>query len=130
MLWVFETFLHVRHRSLVALARRSRCRALWANVDSDSYEQLVHAIHFAVNDIGMAFFFALAAKEIVEATAHGGALHSPRQAAMPLLAAVGGMVGPAVVFVVLTMAMARRELLPGWAIPCATDIAFSYSSPG
>ena len=38
----------------------------------------------------MAFFFALAAKEVVEATAPNGALHSPRRAAMPLLAAVGG----------------------------------------
>ncbi len=48
----------------------------------------------------MAFFFALATKEVVEATAPGGALHSPRRAALPLAAAVGGMLGPALIFFV------------------------------
>lgn len=99
---------------------------VWANIDLDSYGRLVHALHFAVNDMGMAFFFALAAKEVVEATAPGGALHSPRRAGMPLLAAVGGMAGPALIFVGLAVATAHRDLLPGWAVPCATDIAFSY----
>jgi NhaA family Na+:H+ antiporter len=99
---------------------------IWANSDLASYQRFVHASHFAVNDIGMAFFFALAVKEVVEATAPGGALHSPKRAAMPLLAAVGGMVGPALIFVSLVVATERPDLLPGWAIPCATDIAFSY----
>ena len=74
----------------------------------------------------MAFFFALAAKEVVEATAPGGALHSPRRGAMPLAAAVGGMLGPALIFVVLTIVFDRPNLERGWAIPTATDIAFSY----
>ncbi len=99
---------------------------VWANVDFEGYQRLVHALRFAVNDIGMAFFFALAAKEVVEATAPGGALHSPKRAGMPLFAAVGGMAGPALLFVGLAVATTRRGLLPGWAIPCATDIAFSY----
>src|SRR5688572_21311122 len=99
---------------------------IWANVDREGYVRVTHSLHFVVNDIVMAFFFALAAKEVVEATAPGGALHSPRRAAMPLLAAVGGMAGPALIFVGLAMALARHELLRGWAIPCATDIAFSY----
>ena len=99
---------------------------VWANVELKSYQRLVHVMDFAVNDIGMAFFFALAAKEVVESTAPGGALHSPRRAGMPLLAAIGGMAGPALIFVGLAVATARRDLLPGWAIPCATDIAFSY----
>ena len=86
---------------------------VWANVSLDTYERFAHAIHFAVNDVGMAFFFALAAKEVVEATSPHGALHAPRRAAMPLLAAVGGMAGPAVIFVGLSIMTARRELLPG-----------------
>ena len=49
---------------------------LWANVDLDGYERFTHALHFAVNDIAMVFFFGLAVKEIIEATAPGGALHS------------------------------------------------------
>lgn len=99
---------------------------LWANVDLPSYERFAHAIHFIVNDIGMAFFFALAAKEVVEATAPGGALHSPRRSAVPLIAAIGGMAGPALIYLGLVVALDRPDLARGWAIPCATDIAFSY----
>jgi NhaA family Na+:H+ antiporter len=68
---------------------------VWANVSAVSYDTFAHSLHFIVNDIGMAFFFALAAKEVVEATAPGGALHSVRRAAVPLIAAIGGMAGPA-----------------------------------
>ena len=99
---------------------------VWANLERESYVHFAHGLHFIVNDIGMAFFFALAAKEVTEATAPGGALHSPRRAAMPLAAAVGGMLGPALIFVTLTIALDRPNLERGWAIPTATDIAFSY----
>lgn len=99
---------------------------VWANLAHDSYDRIAHALQFVVNDIGMAFFFALAAKEVVEATAPGGALHSPRRAGLPLLAAVGGMVGPAVLYLASITALNKPELARGWAIPCATDIAFSY----
>lgn len=99
---------------------------VWANIDRESYETVAHAIHFAVNDIGMAFFFALAAKEVVEATAPGGVLHSPRRSAVPLVAAVGGMAGPVAIYVTLVLVFDRPELTRGWAIPVATDIAFSY----
>ena len=99
---------------------------VWANIDRESYEVVAHALHFAVNDIGMVFFFALAAKEVVEATSPGGALHSPRRSAVPLIAAVGGMAGPAAIYLTLALAFDRPELVRGWAIPLATDIAFSY----
>lgn len=99
---------------------------VWANVSPTSYEHVAHALHFGVNDIGMALFFALAAKEVVEAVGPGGPLHSPRRAAVPLIAAVGGMAGPAILYIVLVFAFHTPELLRGWAIPCATDIAFSY----
>lgn len=99
---------------------------VWANVAHDTYERFAHALHFLVNDVGMVFFFALAAKEVVEATAPGGALYSPRRAALPLVAAVGGMLGPALIYVACVFAFGVPELLGGWAIPCATDIAFSY----
>src|SRR5687768_11954547 len=99
---------------------------VWANIAPASYAHFAHALHFAVNDIAMALFFALAAKEVVEAIGPGGPLHSPRRAAVPLIAAVGGMVGPAAIYVALAFALGTPELLRGWAIPCATDIAFSY----
>jgi NhaA family Na+:H+ antiporter len=99
---------------------------LWANLHPASYTRTADALHFAINDIAMAFFFGLAMKEIIEATAPGGALHSVRRAAMPVVAALGGMVGPAALYVVLVLAFGRPDMLRGWAIPCATDIAFSY----
>ena len=99
---------------------------VWANIDLHSYEHYAHAIHFAVNDIGMVFFFALAAKEVFEATLPGGALASPRKAATPILAAIGGMVAPAAIYVAIVTMSGTPELARGWAIPCATDIAFSY----
>jgi hypothetical protein len=42
---------------------------VWANSAHASYERFASALHFAVNDVGMAFFFALVTKEVVEATA-------------------------------------------------------------
>ena len=99
---------------------------VWANLDRHSYGAVSNSLHFIVNDVAMAFFFALAAKEVTEATAPGGALHSPRRATMPLAAAVGGMLGPALIFLALTIEYDRPDLERGWAIPTATDIAFSY----
>ena len=99
---------------------------VWANLAHDSYERFAEALHFLVNDVAMVFFFALATKEVVEATAPGGALHSPRRASVPMLAAVGGRAGPAAIYVALAVGGGVPELLRGWAIPCATDIAFSY----
>jgi len=99
---------------------------VWANIDQASYERFSHALHFVINDIAMVFFFALATKEVVEAIAPGGALHSPRRALVPMIAAVGGMAGPAAIYAALALTAGVPELLRGWAIPCATDIAFSY----
>lgn len=99
---------------------------LWANIDHASYERLAHALHFPVNEVGMVFFFALATKEIVEATLPGGALSSRREAAVPVLAAAGGMAVPAGLFALQAFFSGHPELQRGWAIPCATDIAFSY----
>ena len=98
---------------------------IWANVDLAGYEQVSHPLHFIVNDVGMVFFFALAAKEVFEATLPGGALASPRHALSPVAAAVGGMAAPALIYVVLASTLGPAELIRGWAIPCATDIAFS-----
>jgi NhaA family Na+:H+ antiporter len=99
---------------------------MWANLDLQGYQHITHAMHFAVNDVAMALFFALAAKEVTEATAPGGVLNAPREAAVPLVAAVGGMAGPALIYLGLAMMLDRTDLARGWAIPCATDIAFSY----
>ena len=98
---------------------------VWANLDVAVYDRVAHHLHFWVNDVGMAFFFALAAKEVFEATLPGGPLADPRRALTPLAAAVGGMMAPALIYVALTSIVGPSELRRGWAIPCATDIAFS-----
>ena len=98
---------------------------LWANLSASSYTRFADSLRFVVNDIGMVFFFALAAKEVVEATAAGGALHTWRRAALPCIAAVGGMGVPAALYVAYATAVGEPKLVRGWAIPCATDIAFS-----
>src|SRR3954469_11197160 len=115
-LWAF-----VIDNSLLLIAG-TLAALVWANTALASYEHFAHALHFAVNDIGMVFFFALAAKEIVEATLPGGPLASLRQAAVPLMAALGGMIVPAGLYVAQVMLVGRPELMPGWAVPCATDI--------
>ena len=103
------------------------CIALvWANTRAASYGRFAHALEFSVNDIGMAFFFALAAKEVVEAMAPGGALHTWRRAALPVIAAIGGMLVPALLYIACVRYADQPALLRGWAIPCATDIVFSY----
>src|SRR5687768_6585871 len=110
--------------SLLLLAGTAAA-VIWANVDVRSYDAVAHPLHFWVNDVGMVFFFALAAKEVFEATLPGGPLASARRAASPLAAAVGGMVAPALIYVALASTRGPAELVRGWAIPCATDIAFS-----
>jgi Na+:H+ antiporter, NhaA family len=120
-----RTFNVIIDNSLLLIAG-TVAALIWANVSPDSYHHFVEALHFPVNDIGMVFFFALATKEVFEATLPEGALSSPRQSAVPLLAAVGGMIVPAAMFLLFVNVLQHPELSRGWAVPCATDIAFSY----
>lgn len=84
-------------------------------------------VRFLINGVLMALFFGIAAKEVWESMLPGGALSNPKKAAMPLLATLGGIVGPAGLYLVVVIAVGQMaELGRGWAVPCATDIAFSY----
>lgn len=74
-----------------------------------------------INDGLMALFFLLIGLEIKRELVWG-ALASLRKAALPMAAAVGGMVVPALLYVLTTGSPAA---LPGWGIPVATDIAFA-----
>ncbi|MCY4240705.1 MAG: Na+/H+ antiporter NhaA, partial [Rhodobacter sp.] len=86
-------------------------------------------LHYLVNDVLMAFFFAIAAKEVWEAVIlRNGSLRG-RKAATPLFATVGGMLGPIAVYLGLAALLGSDTydaVQRGWAIPTATDIAFSY----
>ena len=82
---------------------------------------LSHDLHFWVNDGLMAIFFFVVGLEIKRELLVGE-LASPRQAALPILAAIGGVVVPAVLYSALN---ARGPGAPGWGVPMATDIAFA-----
>ncbi len=73
----------------------------------------------------LAIFFFVVGLELKEEFV-AGKLRDPRQAAMPIAAAVGGVVVPALIFVGIAMS-AGSEALRGWAIPTATDIAFAVA---
>ncbi len=73
----------------------------------------------------LAIFFFVVGLELKEEFV-AGRLRDPRQAAMPIAAAVGGVAVPAVIFVAIASS-AGSEALRGWAIPTATDIAFAVA---
>ena len=75
-----------------------------------------------INDGLMALFFFLIGLEVKREIVTGQ-LRSWKQATLPIIAAIGGMAIPAVVFVALNLG--SPENLRGWAIPAATDIAFA-----
>jgi NhaA family Na+:H+ antiporter len=56
-----------------------------------------------------------------------GDLRDPARAALPILAAVGGMVVPSALFIGVNLAAGDTEHLAGWAVPTATDIAFALA---
>jgi NhaA family Na+:H+ antiporter len=72
----------------------------------------------------LAIFFFVAGLELKREFVAGD-LRDPRRAALPVVAAVGGMVVPAVIYVVV--ASTGTDLLRGWAVPTATDIAFALA---
>jgi NhaA family Na+:H+ antiporter len=83
----------------------------------------MHLIHW-INDGLMAIFFYLVGLEIKrEITA--GELSSLKKAALPAMGALGGMIMPAVIYVIFIIGSGRTDAINGWGVPMATDIAFS-----
>ena len=118
----------------------------WANTDYDSYHHIVEyviwdyspighlhdghrtlTLHYLINDVLMALFFAIAGKEVWEAVALKSGSLRGRKALTPLIATAGGMFGPISVYLLGAFMVGKFAILAnGWAIPTATDIAFSY----
>lgn len=100
---------------------------IWSNTAPESYFRFTHAVSFAVNDIAMAFFFALMMKEVVEATAPGGVLHSWRRALLPVIAAVAATTLSAWLHVrIIDTLLDEPALRVAWPVAFGTDVALSY----
>ncbi len=76
--------------------------------------------HFFINDVLMTIFFFVVGLEIKRELV-AGELRDPRKAALPVIAAIGGMVAPAGIYMALQYGQPGFR---GWGIPTATDIAF------
>ena len=114
---------------------------VFANLDEQTYHHFInfpllskhikifgHTItfHFLMNDILMVLFFGIATVEIVQAVSPGGSLNPVKRAINPLMATLGGVLGPAGLFVILCHLLGRQDALNGWGIPTATDIALAW----
>ncbi|HEX2038856.1 MAG TPA: Na+/H+ antiporter NhaA [Acidimicrobiales bacterium] len=108
-------FLHDEAAGGVALVAATVVALVWANVSHGSYEDVWHGrldLRHWVNEGLMAVFFFVVGLEVRRE------LRTLRTAVLPMVAALGGMVVPAVLY--LLIAGGR-----GWGIPMATDIAFA-----
>jgi Na+:H+ antiporter, NhaA family len=74
----------------------------------------------------LAIFFFVVGLELKREFVAGD-LRDPARAALPIAAAVGGMIVPAAVFIGINLAGGHRENVDGWAVPIATDIAFALA---
>ncbi|HYD86499.1 MAG TPA: Na+/H+ antiporter NhaA [Vitreimonas sp.] len=79
-------------------------------------------LHLVINDGLMVIFFLYVGLELKRETVEGP-FKNPREAALPMVGALGGMAAPALIYVALNAH--EPAYLRGWAIPAATDIAFA-----
>ena len=99
---------------------------VWANTWPESYFRTAHVLAFPVNEIGMAIFLGLVTQEALEAVMPGGALAVWRRWTMPLVAAMGGLLGSAFFYLSFITLKYEQVLAPAWPIACAIDMAAGY----
>ena len=90
-------------------------------IGTDQFGLDLSILHW-INDVLMAIFFFVVTLEIKREFIQGE-LSKPKQALLPIIGAVGGMLVPALIYVFINLETV--DTLRGWAIPSATDIAFS-----
>lgn len=130
-----DEFVSVETLGGLALLAGTIAALVWANVASASYADLwqtdltigvgdvsiTEDLRHWINDGLMTVFFFVVGLEIKRELLEGD-LRDPRTAALPALAALGGMVVPAALFFALNPSAPQSD---GWGIPVATDIAFA-----
>mgnify|MGYP002150483700 CR=1 FL=1 len=143
LLLLLTSMLLQRHGGFLAtcaaLAAFSGAALLWANSPySAAYHRVSEtvigprALHLDLSvsawvaDGLLAIFFFVVGLELKREFVAGD-LRDPARAALPILAAVGGMVVPAAVYIAVNLAAGSPDTLDGWAVPTATDIAFALA---
>jgi NhaA family Na+:H+ antiporter len=136
ILSTLDRFLHIEALSGIVLLIATAAALIWANSPAaHGYHafwetrvalsfgdfSISESIHFLVNDGLMTIFFLVVGLEI-RREMHEGALATMRLAALPLAAAFGGVLVPALIY---SIANTEPALRAGWAVPTATDIAFA-----
>jgi NhaA family Na+:H+ antiporter len=131
-----DRFLHTQASAGVLLLLAAMIALIWANSPwGDSYDHLWHtpvsfgigswrieeSLHFWINELLMTVFFLVVGLEIKRELVEG-ALSNMKRASLPVAAALGGMVVPALIYVALNPSGPAHE---GWGVPMATDIAFA-----
>lgn len=131
----FQSFAAIEASGGILMFLATVTALVWANSSwSDIYSHVFHLpvyiglgetliirdVHFIINDGLMALFFFVVGLEIKRELLVGD-LRSPRQAALPVAAAIGGVVVPALIYWILNVGGPAAK---GWGIPMATDIAF------
>jgi NhaA family Na+:H+ antiporter len=128
-------FLHVEAAGGILLVMATIVALVWANVWPASYESLwstevriqlgdyefADDLQHLVNDLLMGLFFFVVGMEIKRELV-SGELRDRRVVALPAMAALGGMIVPATIFLAFNAAGDGRD---GWGIPMATDVAFA-----
>ena len=132
-----QQFIHIQGISSILLLGAAITALIWANSPwQESYHhvwemeltlsRLRLPVHAWINDALMAIFFFLVGMEIKHEIVHGE-LADMRRAALPIFGALGGMIVPALLFMVLNVGHPGQH---GWGVPMATDIAFSLGVLG
>jgi Na+:H+ antiporter, NhaA family len=127
-----QQFIHIQGVSSILLLLAAVAALVWANSPwHESYHhvwdlelrlgRLQLPVHAWINDALMTIFFFLVGMEIKHEIVHGE-LSDMRRASLPIFAALGGMIVPALIYAGINY---RQEGAHGWGIPMATDIAFS-----
>src|SRR6516162_8592711 len=132
-----QQFIHIQGISSVFLLAAAVAALAWANSPwQESYHHVWEMeltvsriqlpVHAWINDALMAIFFFLVGMEIKHEIVHGE-LADIRQASLPIVGALGGMVVPALLYAIINRGTPAAH---GWGIPMATDIAFSLGVLG
>lgn len=131
-----ERLMQVETTGGIVLIIMTVAALLWANLSPSSYEHFWHLpflmtiggwtgagdLHWFINDALMTIFFFNIGLEVKGEMTYGE-LHDPKAASLPIIAAAGGMLFPALIYLALCP-HGEFSAARGWGIPTATDIAF------